>query len=357
MPAYNLLIINPGSASTKIAIFENEKPQLIETLNHSAEELAPFGKIYDQLNFRKDAILRILGEKGLDLRLLDAVVGSGGLLRPVEAGTYNVNAAMLKDLEVGPQGQHASNLGGLIAGEIASKLNIQAFVVDPAAVDEMDDIARISGMKEIDRKCKFHALNQKAVAKKYSRERGLQYEDLNLIVAHIGEEISIGVHKGGRVIDVNNCLDGEGPFSPERAGSLPVGDLVKLCYSGKYTYEEIMRKITGHAGFTAYFNTNDARVVRKMVEEGDKKAELVFMAMAYQVAKEIGACATVLCGEVDAIVLTGGLAHDSSFVDWIREMIGFIAEIVVYPGEDEMLALAEGGLRVLRGEERAKVYC
>ncbi|WP_027307586.1 butyrate kinase [Caloramator sp. ALD01] len=353
---YRMLIINPGSTSTKIAVYDDLNPVFVETLRHSAEELAPYATIFDQYEFRKNVIIKAVEEKGIDLGTLNAVVGRGGLLKPIEGGTYSVNENMLEDLKIGVQGQHASNLGGVIAFEIAKKYNIPSFIVDPVVVDEMQDVARISGMPEIERKSIFHALNQKAVAKRYAKEKGVKYEDLNLIVAHMGGGISVGAHKKGRVVDVNNALDGEGPFSPERSGGLPVGDLVKMCFSGKYTQDEMKKKITGKGGLVAYLGTNDGREVKKMMEEGNKEAELIYKAMAYQVAKEIGSCAAVLKGEVDAIILTGGLAYGEEYVSWIKERISFIAPVVVYPGEDEMLALAEGGLRVLKGEEAAKEY-
>ncbi|SHE95554.1 butyrate kinase [Caloramator proteoclasticus] len=353
---YRMLIINPGSTSTKIAVYDDLNPVFVETLRHSAEELAPYATIFDQYEFRKNVIIKAVEEKGIDLGTLNAVVGRGGLLKPIEGGTYSVNENMIEDLKIGVQGQHASNLGGVIAFEIAKKYNIPSFIVDPVVVDEMQDVARISGMPEIERKSIFHALNQKAVAKRYAKEKGVKYEDLNLIVAHMGGGISVGAHKKGRVVDVNNALDGEGPFSPERSGGLPVGDLVKMCFSGKYTQDEIKKKITGKGGLVAYLGTNDGREVKKMMEEGNKEAELIYKAMAYQVAKEIGSCAAVLKGEVDAIILTGGLAYGEEYVSWIKERISFIAPVVAYPGEDEMLALAEGGLRVLKGEEAAKEY-
>lgn len=353
---YRVLAINPGSTSTKIAIYDNEKPILETTLRHPSEEINKYEKIYDQYEFRKNVILDALNEKEINLTKLNAVVGRGGLLKPIKGGTYSVNVKMLEDLKVGVLGEHASNLGGILANEIASKLNIPSFIVDPVVVDEMQDVARVSGMPEIDRKSIFHALNQKAVARRAAKEIGKSYEDMNFIVAHLGGGVSVGTHKKGRVIDVNNALDGEGPFSPERSGGLPVGDLAKLCFSGKYTLGEIKKLIKGKGGLVAYLGTNDGREVVKMIENGDKKAELVYKAMAYQVAKEIGSCAAVLKGDVDAIVITGGIAYDKMFVDWIKEKVGFISEVVVYPGEDEMIALAEGGLRVLRKEEEAQEY-
>ncbi|MFZ5353852.1 MAG: butyrate kinase [Bacillota bacterium] len=353
---FRLLIINPGSTSTKIAIFDNEKVVLEQTLRHSNEELAPFKTILDQYEFRKNVILDFLNTNGINITKLSAVVGRGGLLKPMEGGTYRVNDKMIEDLKLSVMGQHASNLGGLIANEIASQLNIPAFIVDPVVVDELEDVARISGMPEISRVSIFHALNQKAVARRAARDLGKEYDKVNLIVAHMGGGISVGAHRNGRVIDVNNALDGEGPFSPERTGGLPVGSLIKLCYSGKYTIDELKKKVVGKGGLVAYLNTNDGREVQKMISEGDKNAELIYKAMAYQVGKEIGACAAVLEGRVDAIILTGGLAYNKIYTDWITEMVKFIAEVKVYPGEDEMIALAEGGLRVLRKEEEARVY-
>lgn len=353
---FRLLIINPGSTSTKIAIFDNEKPVLEQTLRHSNEELAPYATINDQYEFRKNVILETLNTNGINITKLNAVVGRGGLLKPMEGGTYSVNPKMLEDLRNAQMGQHASNLGAIIASEIASQLGIPAFIVDPVVVDEMDEIARLSGMPEIKRISIFHALNQKAVARRAAADLNKKYEDMNLIVAHLGGGISVGAHKNGRVIDVNNALDGEGPFSPERTGSLPVSGLMKLCYSGKYTIEEMKKKVTGKGGLVAYLGTNDGREVEKMIGAGDKNAELIYKAMAYQVAKEIGACAAVLEGKVDAVCLTGGLAYDKLLIGWIKEMVEFIGDVRVFPGEDEMIALAEGGLRVLRKDEAAKEY-
>lgn len=353
---FRLLIINPGSTSTKIAIFDNEKLVLEQTLRHSNEELSSYTRIIDQLEFRKNIILDTLNANGINITKLSAVVGRGGLLKPMEGGTYIVNDKMLEDLKGTVMGEHASNLGGILANEIASQLGIPAYIVDPVVVDEMDEIARVSGMPEIKRICIWHALNQKAVARRAAVDLDKKYEELNLIVAHLGGGISVGVHKKGRIVDVNNALNGEGPFSPERTGSLPVIGLMKLCYSGKYTIDEINKKIAGKGGLVAYLGTNDGREVVKMIESGDKNAEMVYKAMAYQVAKEIGACAAVLEGKVDAVCLTGGLAYDKLLVGWIKESVEFIGDVRIYPGEDEMIALAEGGLRVLRKEETAKEY-
>ena len=354
--AFKLLIINPGSTSTKIGVYEDEKAVLVETLRHQTEEIEKYASVTDQFGFRKEVILNVLKEKDFDITTLSAVVGRGGLLKPIEGGTYAINERMLEDLKAEVNGQHASNLGALIADSIAKELNIPAFIVDPVVVDEMDEIARVSGIPEIERKSIFHALNQKAVAKRYAKENGRKYEDINLVVAHMGGGVSVGAHKNGRIVDVNNALDGEGPFSPERSGGVPIGDLVKMCFSGKYTQDEIKKKITGKGGFVAYLGTYNGQEVDKAAHSGDEKAKLVFEAMAYQVAKEIGKCAAVLSGKVDAIILTGGIAYGKAIVELIKEKIAFIAPIVVYPGEDELLALAQGAIRVLSGEEKAKVY-
>ncbi len=354
--AKRILTINPGSTSTKIAIFDDEKPVFEEVLRHPSDEIGKFETIFDQYEFRKNIILETLNEKGINLTKLAAVVGRGGLLKPIAGGTYRVDQKMIEDLKVGVLGEHASNLGGVLAYEIADQLNIEAFIVDPVVVDEMHDIARISGMPEIERKSIFHALNQKAVARRAAKDLGKAYNEMNLIVAHLGGGVSVGAHENGQVIDVNNALDGEGPFSPERSGGLPVGDLAKLCFSGKYTHKEIKKLITGKGGLVAYLDTSDGREVEKMIKAGDKKAEIVYKAMAYQVAKEIGSTAAVLKGKVDGIVLTGGIAYDKMFVKWIEDRVSFISKVLVYPGEDEMIALAQGGLRVLNGEEDAKSY-
>lgn len=351
-----LLIINPGSTSTKIGVYEDETPLLVETLRHSTEEISKYNSIFEQFAFRKEVILNLLKEDNFDINTLNAVVGRGGLLKPIEGGTYAVNDIMLEDLKIGVLGQHASNLGGIIANEIGKSLNIPSFIVDPVVVDELEEVARISGIPEIKRISIFHALNQKAVAKRYAKEIGKNYDDINVIVAHMGGGISVGAHKAGRVIDVNNALDGEGPFSPERSGGLPTGDLVKLCFSGRYTLDEMKKKINGKGGYTAHLNTNDAKAVGEAALAGDKKAQLIQDAMAYQIAKEIGKCATVLSGKVDAIILTGGIAYGKQIVEYIKGKVEFIAKVIVYPGEDELLALTQGGLRVLNGEELAKEY-
>jgi butyrate kinase len=351
-----MLIINPGSTSTKIGVYEDTTPILVETLRHSSEEIDKYVNIIDQFEFRKEVILNVLKEKNFDIKELNAIVGRGGLLKPIVSGTYKVNEAMLKDLKEAIRGQHASNLGAIIASEIGKELNLPAFIVDPVVVDELEEIARISGMPEIERTSIFHALNQKAVAKRFAKENNKNYEGLNLIVAHMGGGVSVGAHMAGRIVDVNNALDGEGPFSPERSGGVPIGDLVKMCFSGKYTQDEIKKKITGKGGFVAYLNTNNAQEVGNAALNGDEKAKLILDAMGYQVAKEIGKCAAVLFGKVDAIILTGGIAYGKYITEYIKERVSFIAPVIIYPGEDELLALAEGTLRVLNGEEAPKVY-
>lgn len=354
--ALKLLIINPGSTSTKIGVYNDQDEILVETLRHSSEEIGEYETIYDQFQFRKNIILEVLKEKNFDINSLDAVVGRGGMLKPMASGTYRVNEKMLEDLKAGVQGQHASNLGGILANEIGNELKIPSFIVDPVVVDELEDVARVSGMPELPRESKFHALNQKAVAKRFAKESGKMYEDLKLIVVHMGGGVSVGAHTSGKTVDVNNALDGEGPFSPERAGTVPIGSLIKMCYSGDYTEQEVYSKIVGKGGYVAYLDTNDARDVIKLEEEGNVEGKLYFNAFIYQVAKAIGEMSTVLCGEVDSIILTGGIAYSEKVVKNIKARVDFIAPITVYPGEDELLALAEGTIRVLTGEEESKEY-
>ncbi|GAQ17537.1 butyrate kinase 2 [Oceanobacillus picturae] len=353
---YRNLVINPGSTSTKIGVFENDICIFEKSIRHSGEDLSQYSNIMDQYDFRKNVILEQLDYEGINISKLSAVCGRGGLLQPIEGGTYKVNDIMLHDLQTGYNGEHASNLGGIIANEIASGLNIPAFIVDPVVVDELADIARYSGVPEIPRKSIFHALNQKAVARKAAHDAEKAYEEMNMIVTHMGGGITIGAHKGGKVIDVNNGLHGDGPFSPERAGTVPAGDLVSLCFSGEYYVDEIMKKIVGQGGLMAYLETNDAVEVEKRIATGDTYAEEVYEAMAYQIAKEIGSMASVLQGRVDLIVLTGGLAYGKTFTEMIMKRVKWIADTVVYPGENELEALNEGVLRVLREQEEPKVY-
>jgi butyrate kinase len=352
-----ILAINPGSTSTKIAVFRNAKEIFLKTIRHSTEEIDQFPKISDQYEFRKSIILHELQNAEIEINNIRIIVGRGGLIKPIKSGVYSVNQAMIEDLKVGVLGEHASNLGGLIANDIAQSLpNARAFIADPVVVDELDEIARISGHPEIERVSIFHALNQKAIARQHARAVAQTYEALNLIVAHLGGGISVGAHKRGKVIDVNQALDGDGPFSPERSGSLPVGALVKLCFNGKHTLKDVQAMITGKGGLVAYLGTNDAYEVEKRANAGDQKARLIQDAMAYQVAKEIGAMATVLNGEVDAILLTGGIAYGQPFVDNLTARIRFISPVYVYPGEDEMRALAMNGLLVLKEETEPIEY-
>ena len=350
------LIINPGSTSTKIGVFEDETLLFEETLRHSTEEIAKYATIFDQKDFRKNIILNLLKSKDFDIKSLNMVVGRGGMLKPIPGGTYACTDALVKDLEVGVSGQHASNLGGILAKEIADEIGVPSYIVDPVVVDELVPIARYSGVPELPRTSVFHALNQKAVAKRYAKEVGKKYEDLNLIVVHMGGGVSVGPHKNGKVVDIFNALDGDGAFSPERAGAVPVGALVKMCFSGKYTEKEVYKKLVGNGGFNAYVGTNDMRDVEKMVNEGDAKAAEVREAFILQMSKNIGAMATVLEGKVDQIIVTGGIAYDKVVVEGIKARCGWIAPFTVYPGEDELLALVQGGLRVLNGEEKAQQY-
>ena len=352
-----ILAINPGSTSTKFSLFEEEKLIFEKSLCHLPEDLAGFEKISDQFHFRKDLIMNELLERKTCLACIAAIVGRGGLVKPIESGIYKVNQRMIDDLSAGLLGQHASNLGGLIAADIATALTgATAYIVDPVVVDELQPVARLSGHPDIERKSIFHALNQKAVARIYAASIGKKYEDLSLIIVHMGGGISVGAHKNGRVIDVNNALNGDGPFSPERSGGLPSGQLVDLCFSGRYTHSELMSMLTGKGGIMAYLGTNNFKDVCRMAEEGDKKAKLISSAVSYKIGKEIGSMAAVLDGKVDAIILTGGLAHQKSHVESIKTMVGFISKVVVYPGEDEMKALAFNGLLALDGKIEIKTY-
>lgn len=353
--AIKSLIINPGSTSTKIGVFEDETLLFEETLRHSTEEISQYASIVDQKDFRKKIITDLLEEKQFDVKSLNVVVGRGGMLKPIPGGTYAVTDDLLNDLKIGKQGQHASNLGGILAREIADEIGVPSYIVDPVVVDELMPIARYSGVPELPRTSVFHALNQKAVAKRYAKEIGKPYESLNLIVVHMGGGVSVGAHEKGKVVDVFNALDGDGAFSPERAGAVPSGALIKMCFSGEYTQKEVYSKIVGKGGFNAYLGTNDMREVNKLAEN-DPKAEEIKQAFLLQVAKDIGSMACVLNGKVDQVIVTGGIAYNQSVTDKLKERAGFIAPFTVYPGEDELLALAQGGIRVLTGEEKAMEY-
>jgi len=350
-----ILVINPGSTSTKVGVFEAERMTYSESFEHKASELAAFHHITDQLGLRKAAVEEALLKSGTDRGSLAAVACRGGRFKPMASGTYAVNDRMIEDAKACLQGEHASNLACMIGREIADELGIKAYVTDPVSVDELDDVARVAGIKEIRRNSLSHALNMKAMARRPADELGKKYEDCRMVVAHMGGGGSVSAHAGGLMVDLNNC-DKEGPFTAERAGGLPTLDLVALCYSGRYTHGQMIKKLVGGAGLMSHLGTKDAREVERRIESGDKEAELVFRAMAYQVAKAIGGMSAVLSGKVDVIVITGGMARSKRLLDEISSRVSFIAPVRAYPGEDELEALAMGTLRVLRGEEEPKEY-
>lgn len=353
---FKILSINPGSTSTKFAVYEDETLVCLYTIRHTVEDFKTFKTLFDQYEFRKNLMLEKLKNDGVNLSDLSAVVGRGGLVRPLESGVYAVNDKLIDDLKSSFGGEHASNLGGVIAREIADGIpGCKAFIVDPIVVDEMQDVARISGLPLIPRRSTFHALNHKAIARKYAAANGTSYEKLRLVIAHLGGGISIAAHLFGKVVDTNQGLDGYGAFSPERSGTLDAGQLVNLCFSGKYTQVEILKLLAGNGGLMAHLGTNEELVAEKMASDGDQHARLVLEAMAYNIGKEIGAMLAVLQGEADAVILTGGIANSQFIVEYIKKMISPMANVAVYPGEDEMEALAMGGLRVLRGE-KSKEY-
>lgn len=352
---HRILAINPGSTSTKIGVYDDNGLIFKETIAHSPEELARFSHLLDQFDWRKGLIEDALKREGIELESLTAVIGRGGIIKPVESGVYEVNDALLRDLEHARL-QHASNLGGLIAREIAQEIGVRAFIADPVVVDEMIPYARISGLPELPRESVFHALNQKAIARRFARESEKNYTDLNLIVCHMGGGITVSAHRKGRVIDTTNALDGSGPFSPERSGSLPPGPLIRLCFSGKYTEQQLMRMVHGAGGLMAHLGITSVPEVLKRIDDGDLHATLILRAMVYSVAKEIGAMSIALKGDVDAILLTGGMAHSQRITDFVAEHVDFIAPIFVYPGEDELLTLAENALAVLNGQREVHEY-
>lgn len=349
-----ILAINPGSTSTKIALYEDEKEVFCKTLNHPVEEIEKYNKVADQFDMRKEVVLSFLKEEGYEVHELAAVVGRGGMVPSVKSGAYIVNETMIDRLKNKPVVEHASNLGALIAYEIANSIGVQAYIYDSVRVDELKDIARISGMSDIPRESTSHALNSRAMAMKVAKKHGKKYTDMNFIVAHLGGGISLSVHEKGRMVDV--MPDDDGPFSPERAGKVPCKALIDLCYSGKFDKKTMHRKLRGNGGLKDYLNTVDAREVEKMIHNGDEKAKLVYEAMAYQVAKGIGELATVVEGKVDAIVITGGIAYSNMLTVWIKKRVEFIAPVEIMPGENEMESLSLGTLRVLRGEEEAREY-
>ena len=350
-----VLVINPGATSTKFGVFDGETVRLKKTLEHHGDELTQYSQIYDQYPYRLELIRRELEDAGIPLASLSAVVGRGGLLKPLPGGTYRVNPAMVQDMEAAEQGEHASNLGSVMAFELAEQLDIPAFIVDPVSVDELEPVARISGSPWFERVSMTHALNMKAVARRVAKEIGKTYEQVNLVVAHLGSGVSLSVHSGGRMIDMVDGRD-EGPFSPGRSGGVPCTQLVKLCFSGKYGRQEVREALFNSGGFYGYLRTKDIRKVREMAEHGDEKAALLLQAFSYQLAKAIGSLATVVGGKVDRIVLTGGMAYAPYVVEPIIERVSFIAPVAVVPGEEELEALHAGALRVLRGEETEQVY-
>ncbi|MEG1622901.1 MAG: butyrate kinase [Alistipes sp.] len=353
--SFQILAINPGSTSTKAALYTDEHPTLELTLRHTAEQIGSFPTIIDQLDWRRDMILKALADKDFDIKNLSAVIGRGGLVKPIESGVYSVNESLKHDL-IHATMHHASNLGGLIADQIAQRANVKAYIADPVVVDEMIDEARVSGLPECPRASIFHALNQKATARLYAKEQGKRYQELNLIVAHLGGGISVSAHRQGRVIDTNNALNGDGPFAPERAGSLPACSLVDLCFSGRYTQVELQKMLSGKGGLVALLGSNSVMDIVGQVDKGDTKAKQILDAMCYNVAKAIGGMAAVLDGQVDAIILTGGIAYNAYITNYIQKKCQFIAPVSIYPGENELQSLANNALMVLRNEVTPKEY-
>lgn len=351
----NILVINPGGASTKIAAFSDENELFKRTIDHTAEDLKAFSRVFDQYAYRRGLIAQAVADAGMQLEQFDCIVGRGGLVRPLPGGTYRVNDRMIEDLRNAVEGEHASNLGAVLARTIGDELGVPSFVVDPVAVDEMMPKARISGIRDLERPSWFHALNHKAVARWAAQRLGKAYEDCNFIVAHLGSGNSIVAHSHGRMVDGSGGRT-NGPFSPERSGGLPTYPLVELCYSGKYTHEEMVRKLSSVGGMYDYLGTKDAREIQARIDDGDAEAKLIFDAFVYAVAKEICSYGATFEGKVDRIVLTGGLAHSTYVVEEVRRMTAFLAPMEVVAGEFEMEALALGALRVLRGQEAAKEY-
>lgn len=350
-----ILVINPGATSTKVALFQGEEPRFKTTLEHAAADLAGFDSVIAQYAYRLELVLQLLARAGVDAGQVEAVVARGGLLKPLQGGAYRINAAMVADLRQAARGEHAANLGAVLAQELAARAGVPAFIVDPVSVDELEPVARLSGLAELPRASLFHALNSKAVARKVARRLGRTYAEARLIVAHLGTGVSVSAHRDGRAVDVNNPMD-EGPFSPDRCGTLPANQLVRLCCSGRYSAQQLQAKVTNQGGMYSYLGTKDVREAQRRAAAGDDQAQLVLRALSYQVAKEIGAMAVVLEGRVDAIALTGGIAHAADIVADIRRQVAFLAPVLVVPGEEELEALALGALRVLRGEEPAREY-
>ncbi|MDQ2082457.1 butyrate kinase [Xanthobacteraceae bacterium Astr-EGSB] len=356
MTDHILLVLNFGSTSTKLAVFDDDTCRFSQTLRHGVAELAAFGDIGEQYAFRRSAIIACLADHGVALRDLTAIVSRGGLLKPIPGGVYAIGEELVADAKSGRYGRHACNLCCEVAFDLGRELGVPAYTVDPPSSDELIDEARVTGLPVIARRSLYHALNQRAIARRLAADLGRDVTEMNIIVVHLGGGISVGAHQGGRVVDVNNAVDGEGPFSPERAGTLPAGDLAALCFSGRHGREEVMRLITGKGGLVAHLGTTDGQELEKRIAAGDDAVRRVVSAMAYNVAKAVGAAATVLAGRIDAIVMTGGLAHWTRLVEMISTRVAFLAPISLYPGEDEIGALAAGALRVLSGQETAKTY-
>ncbi len=350
-----ILTINPGASSTKIGLFKNTEQIWNLTIRHSYEELKALKNVQEQKNYRVSKIINALKEADISLEKLSAISAIGGLLKPLKSGTYKTNQKILEDLEKGERGFHASNLGGIIAFEIASGLGIPSFIVDPVSVDEMDKLARYSGHPLLERESLSHALNTKAVAKRWAKERGRKYNEVNLIVIHLGSGITISAHRKGEMIDITNSME-EGPFSVERAGTVPCMKLARLCFSGKYSFEDVQKMLFGEGGIYSFIGLKDFREVMEKIRGGDERSKEVVDAMIYQIAKDTGAMATVLEGKIDGIIITGGMAHEDYLVEHLKKRIAFLSAIYVYPGEDELQALAEGALRVLKNEEIAQEY-
>lgn len=354
---HRVLAINPGSTSTKFAVYFEDECVFRKTIRHPLEQLLRYKNVIDQFDLRKGIIIEALQEEGIEVDSIKYIIGRGGLTYPLESGVYRVNNRMIQHLREGALGFHASNLGPILADYIALQIpGAQAFMADPVVTDELDDVARYAGHPKFERRSIFHALNQKATARVHAKRTGKHYNEMNLIIAHLGGGISVGAHRKGRVVDVNNALDGEGCFSPERSGTLPAGQLIDVCLSGKYNRDQIRRMVVGEGGFVAYLGTNDALEVEKRVAAGDKRAAEIQEALFYQVAKMIGEMAVVLNGNVDGILLTGGLAYNESLVNYISKKTDFIASVFVYPGEDELEALAKNGLLAARGDVEIKEY-
>ena len=358
-----ILTINPGSTSTKIALFEGLEEKFTTTIRYEMSDIAMYKSVMDQYDFREKSVVSALEKKGVALSDIAIVVGRGGLLRPVSSGVYRVNEAMIEDLSKSSFGEHASNLGAVIADAIAKKVcalngenSCMAVIADPVVVDELAEVVRVMGHPKFKRRSIFHALNQKAIAKQYAQDVGKDYASLNLIVAHLGGGVSVGLHSNGRVVDVNNALDGDGPFSPERSGSLPALDVAKLCFSGEYSFDQIKKMIVGESGTVSMLGTNAFYEIRKRIEAGDLKAKAVADAFIYNIAKTIGSYAPVVKGKVDAILITGGIANGTELMKQIEAMVDWIAPVRIYPGEDEMRALAQNGYNVLTGKEQCSEY-